>query len=60
MTSPQSLARASSRHPWLMVGSWLVAIVLAVVVSSALLGDALTTDLIRPSDPLPREAKKGA
>jgi RND superfamily putative drug exporter len=42
--SPQTLARASSRRPWLVVGIWIAAIVASVVVSSRLLGDALTNE----------------
>jgi RND superfamily putative drug exporter len=41
-----------------MVGSWLVAIVLAVVVSSALLGDALTTDMGYTNNPEAKRAER--
>jgi RND superfamily putative drug exporter len=43
--SPESLARASSRHPWRTLGIWLVLIVLMGAVTSSLLGDALTQDI---------------
>ena len=42
--SIQGLAQASARRPWVTVGAWVVALVLAVVVIGTLLGDALTTD----------------
>jgi len=41
--SPETLARTSSRHPWRTLGAWLVAVVVGVVLSGALLGKALTT-----------------
>jgi RND superfamily putative drug exporter len=40
--SPASLARASARHPWRVLGAWVVILVLAVMSASGL-GDALTT-----------------
>ena len=40
--SPARLARASARHPWRVLGAWLVVLVLAVMSASSL-GDALTT-----------------
>jgi putative drug exporter of the RND superfamily len=42
--SPQTLARGSSRKPWLTIGVWIAAIVSSLVVSSLFLGDALTHD----------------
>src|SRR5919106_1065364 len=39
-----SLARASSRRPWITLGLWVVLIALAGTLSSAWLSDALTTD----------------
>jgi RND superfamily putative drug exporter len=42
--STANLARASARRPWVTIGAWLAALVLALVVTGALLGDALTTD----------------
>jgi len=43
--SPESLARASSRHPWRTLGAWLVLIVAMGVVSSTLLSGVLTQDI---------------
>ena len=40
--SPARLARASARHPWRVLGAWIVILVLAVMSASSL-GDALTT-----------------
>ena len=51
MMSPQTLARASSRHPWLTIGGWLVALMSAVVFSVTLLGDALTTEMSFTNNP---------
>ena len=42
--SPQSLAGAYTRRPWLTVGAWVAVLVLAIVVIVALLESALTTD----------------
>jgi putative drug exporter of the RND superfamily len=42
--SPQSLARASSRRPWLVLGLWATAIVASLAVSSIFLKDALTNE----------------
>jgi hypothetical protein len=36
--NPESIARASSKHPWRTVGVWFVIFVLAGAASSALLG----------------------
>jgi len=43
--SPESLARASSRHPWRTLAAWLVLIVAMGAVSSTLLGGVLTQDI---------------
>lgn len=55
--SPQTLARASSRRPWVVVGIWVAAIVGSLGVSSALLGDALTNEGGFVNNP---EAKRAA
>ena len=41
---PESLAKASSRHPWRVVTIWAVFLVAGVASAAALLGPALTTD----------------
>ena len=40
----ERLAYASARHPWRTIAAWLVAIVVAVFLVGALLGDSLTTE----------------
>jgi len=45
------LARSSSRHPWRTLALWGVAIVLAVGVIAASLGNVLTTDAEMTNDP---------
>ena len=42
--NPESIARASSRHPWRTIGLWVVLIVAMGAVSNALLGDVLTQE----------------
>jgi putative drug exporter of the RND superfamily len=49
--NPESLARASSRHPWRTIGIWLFLIVSMGVVSSRLLGDVLTQDFEFTNEP---------
>jgi RND superfamily putative drug exporter len=56
--NPESIARASSRHPWRTVGVWLVIFVLAGAASSALLGSALTTDIDFTNTPEAKEAQQ--
>src|SRR5690242_18507407 len=43
--SPESLARASSRHPWRTLGIWLVLIAAMGAISSALLSGVLSQDI---------------
>jgi RND superfamily putative drug exporter len=43
--NPETIARASSRHPWRTIGVWLVLIVAMGAVSSSLLSDVLTQDI---------------
>jgi putative drug exporter of the RND superfamily len=43
--NPESLARASSRHPWRVIGLWGALFVAMVFVSGALLGGVLTNDI---------------
>jgi putative drug exporter of the RND superfamily len=42
--SPESLARASSRHPWRVIGIWVLVLVAMGTASGRLLGDVLTND----------------
>jgi RND superfamily putative drug exporter len=41
----ESVARASSRHPWRTLGVWVVLIVAMAGLSSAMLGDVLNQDI---------------
>ena len=50
-----SLARASSRRPWMTLGMWVVLIAIAGALSSMWLSDALTTDVDFTNEP---EAKR--
>jgi RND superfamily putative drug exporter len=43
--NPETIARASSRHPWRTIGVWLALIVAMGAVSSSLLADVLTQDI---------------
>ncbi|HEU5424822.1 MAG TPA: MMPL family transporter [Nitrolancea sp.] len=56
LLSTAGLARASARHPWRVLGIWLIVLVLAGVSASGL-GKALTTDANFTGTP---ESKKGA
>jgi putative drug exporter of the RND superfamily len=49
--SPESLARASSRHPWRTIGLWVVLIATMGFVSSQLLGDVLTQEFEFTNEP---------
>ena len=42
--NPESLARASSRHPGRTVAIWLAILVVGIASTATLLGSALTTD----------------
>jgi RND superfamily putative drug exporter len=43
--SPESIARSSSRHPWMTIGVWFVLIVTMGFLSARFLGDVLTQDI---------------
>ncbi len=47
----EALARAGARRPWTTVALWLVVLVTAVGLTSAFLGDALTTSADFTNDP---------
>ena len=49
--NPESIARASSRHPWRTVGIWAVILILGFGASGVLLSDALTTDFDFTNNP---------
>ena len=49
--STESLARSAAHYPWRTVLVWVLALVTAGVLSSQLLGDALTTESEFTNDP---------
>src|SRR5690606_20605818 len=49
--SPGSLARPSARHPWRVVGIWVVALVASFALMGSLLSDALTTEATATNNP---------
>ena len=51
-----SLARASSRRPWMTLGMWVVLIAIAGALSSMWLSDALTTDVDFTNEPEAKQA----
>ena len=58
MFSPDRLARISARHPWRTIGLWVVGLVVAFVVTGALLSDALTNEATATNDPESIRAEK--
>jgi RND superfamily putative drug exporter len=49
--NPESIARASSRHPWRTLALWIVLIASMGALSSVLLGGVLTQDIEFTSEP---------
>jgi len=49
--NPETIARASSRHPWRTVGIWAVILILGFGASGVLLSDTLTTDFDFTNNP---------
>jgi len=49
--NPESVARASSRHPWRTISVWLALIVAMGAVSSTLLGGVLSQDVAFTNEP---------
>jgi RND superfamily putative drug exporter len=56
--NPETIARASSRHPWRTVGVWAVILILGFGASGVLLSDALTTDFDFTNNPEAIQAQK--
>ena len=56
--NPETLARASSRHPWRTIGIWAVILVLGFGASGVLLSDSLTTDFDFTNNPEAIAAQK--
>ena len=55
--NPESLARASSRHPWRTLTAWLIIFVVAGTSSGLLLSGALTTNFDFTNNPEAKQAK---
>jgi RND superfamily putative drug exporter len=49
--SPETLARAASRRPWAVVGTWIGLVVASMAAIVLLLGSALTSDQELTNDP---------
>ena len=49
--NPETLARASSRHPWRVVVGWVVLIAAAGMTAGALLGGVLNNDIEFTNEP---------
>src|SRR2546422_1670772 len=49
--NPESVARASSRHPWRTIGAWFLAIVAMGAVTGSLLAGVLTQDIAFTNKP---------
>ena len=56
--NPETLARASSRHPWRTIGIWAVVLIAGFVMSGLLLSDALTTDFDFTNNPEAKRAEQ--
>ncbi len=52
----EKLARVCARRPWVTIGIWVAAIVVALVLNVTLLGDALVTDIKPTNNPESSEA----
>ena len=49
--STGSLARSSARHPWRVIGIWVLAIVISVILRGALFEGAITTEFAVTNNP---------
>ena len=56
--NPETLARASSRHPWRTVAIWLAILVAGIASMSILLSPALTTDFDFTNSPEAKQAQQ--
>jgi RND superfamily putative drug exporter len=54
--NPESLARASSRHPWRVVAIWILVVTAMGFASQKFLADALTTDVDFTNNPESKQA----
>jgi len=56
--NPETIARASSRHPWRTVGIWVVILAAGFVASATLLSNSLTTDFDFTNNPEAKRAQQ--
>ena len=56
--NPESLAKASSRHPWRTVGIWVILLIAGIASAATLLGPALTTDFDFTNSPEAKRAQQ--
>lgn len=56
--NPESIARASSRRPWSVIGGWVLGLIVAGFLSSMLLADVLTTDFDFTDNPESKRAEQ--
>ena len=49
--NPESIARASSRHPWRTIGLWVLVVILMGIASGTLLSGVLTQDIAFTNKP---------
>jgi RND superfamily putative drug exporter len=56
--NPESLAKASSHHPWRTVGVWFLILVAGIASLAVLLGPALTTDFDFTNTPEAKQAQQ--
>jgi putative drug exporter of the RND superfamily len=56
--SPASLATSSARHPWRVIGLWVLVLLASFVISGALLSDALTNEASATNNPDSIRAEK--
>jgi hypothetical protein len=56
--NPESLAKASSHHPWRVVAIWVVLLVAGIASAATLLGPALTTDFDFTNSPEAKRAEQ--
>jgi uncharacterized membrane protein YdfJ with MMPL/SSD domain len=54
----ERLARASARRPWLVIGAWILAIVVAFVLIAGLLGDVLSSEARVTGNPESAQAEQ--
>jgi RND superfamily putative drug exporter len=55
--STEGLARASARHPWLVIGAWIGVFITSIALITTLLSDALTTEVAFTNNPESKQAE---